>query len=688
MTFLYPTFLFGLFATAIPVLIHLFNFRRTKRVYFTNVAFLKQVETTTSSFRQLKHWLVLAARVLALAALVLAFAQPFLPARSGAGTGRSGVTSLYLDNSLSMQNELDNQRVLDRAVNGVEALLTAFPNSPSLQLLTNDFSADEYPLQTTGQVRERLASVDLSPTARALPDVYRRQQNLAARQSGGSNQYFWFSDFQKSTVGELERLRLDSTSRLFLVPIQARAAQNVFVDSVWLTTPFIRDLQPNRLMVRLRNTGDEAVENLTVQLLLDETQVSSQIVTIAGRGTVAAPFNFTVRGQGFKRGRVTFEDSPITFDNDYFFVLNAAPRVRVLHLYGTKAERYVESVFANDSLFQFQSQSAGNVDIGRIPSENLVVLEGVGTLDGTLRTSLERFVREGGSLLVVPTAQPDASGLSGLLPALGVRGLNPSGTPPTATSGLPLAEPNRQSPFFADLFDETTRRDLLAMPTATPAWTWQAVGERLLAFRNGQPFLTRSTAGQGKVYVLAAPLEETSSDFARNALFLPVLYKLAALSVRQEPVAYSFRENTFSLDVPGAARNAVYRLRRDKLELIPVQRLTGNQLTIELPKSDQLGSGQSLESGYYELQRNGRTERVLAFNHDDEESKLDFFTPAELRSRFANQKNVQVFEASTDGDFVQTFREQNVGTPLWKYCMMAALAFLLIEIGLIRFLKG
>jgi hypothetical protein len=688
MTFLYPTFLFGLLATAIPVLIHLFNFRRTKRVYFTNVAFLKQVDTTTSSFRQLKHWLVLAARVLAVAALVLAFAQPFIPARSGTGAGRSGVTSLYLDNSLSMQNELDNERALDRAVNQVGALLTAFPNTPTLQLLTNDFSADEYPLQTSGQLRDRLAGVELSPTARSLADVYRRQQNLASRQSGGSNQYFWFSDFQKSTVGDLDRLRLDSTSRLFLVPIQARAVQNVFVDSVWLTTPFIRDMQANRLMVRLRNTGDEAVENLTVQLLLDEAQVSSQIITIAGRGTVTAPFNFTVRGQGFKRGRVTFEDSPVTFDNEYYFVLNAAPRVRVLHLYGTKTGRYVESVFANDSLFAFQSQSAGNVDPGRLSAENLVVLEGVGTLDASLRTSLDRFVRAGGSLLVVPGTQPDAAGLGGLLPGLGVRGLNPSGTPPTPATALPLAEPNRQSPFFADIFDETTRRDLLTMPAATPAWSWQVVGERLLSFRSGQPFLTRSKAGDGQVYVLAAPLDEASGDFARNALFLPTLYKMAALSVRQEPAAYSFRETTVALDVPGTPRNAVFRLRREGLELIPVQRLNGNQLVLELPRGDQLGRGQTLESGYYELLLNGRTERVLAFNHDDAESNLDVYTTAELRNRFANQKNVQVFEASTDADFVQAFRAENVGTPLWKYFLAAALFFLLLEIGLIRFLKS
>ena len=49
MTFLYPSFLFGLFALAIPVIIHLFNFRRTKKIYFSNTLFLKKVKEASSS---------------------------------------------------------------------------------------------------------------------------------------------------------------------------------------------------------------------------------------------------------------------------------------------------------------------------------------------------------------------------------------------------------------------------------------------------------------------------------------------------------------------------------------------------------------------------------------------------------------------------------------------------------------
>ncbi len=93
-------------------------------------------------------------------------------------------------------------------------------------------------------------------------------------------------------------------------------------------------------------------------------------------------------------------------------------------------------------------------------------------------------------------------------------------------------------------------------------------------------------------------------------------------------------------------------------------------------------------SGYYELQLDGKTEKLLALYHDNEESKMDFYTPEELRTFFAGQKNITIFDNLLDGDFVKTFQESNVGTPLWKYCVMLALAFLLIEILLIRFMKG
>src|ERR1700709_474758 len=99
MHFLYPAFLFALISLAIPILIHLFNFRKYQKVYFSNVQFLRQVKEQQSSRRNLKERLILAARLLALFFLVLAFARPYIPGAHVANIGEQQELSIFVDKS-------------------------------------------------------------------------------------------------------------------------------------------------------------------------------------------------------------------------------------------------------------------------------------------------------------------------------------------------------------------------------------------------------------------------------------------------------------------------------------------------------------------------------------------------------------------------------------------------------------
>lgn len=696
MNFLYPSFLFGLMAVSVPIAIHLFNFRRTRRVFFTNVALLRTVQTETKSFRRLKHWLILACRCLFLACLVLAFAQPFIPSKNKLGLSRQGVTSLYVDNSFSMQNERNTKRYLDIAISRLDELLTLFRNATSLQLLTNDFSAAEQQAGTAEAIRDRVTSIRYAHTPRTLETVYRRQRNLlSSLNPSGRNQLFWFSDFQKSTVGDLSRLQIDTTDQLFIVPLDAQPTKNVYVDSVWLSTPFIREMQNNSLNVKLNNAGRENVKNLPIRLYLDDTQTSTASATLPPAGSATVSLNFNVTSKGYHRGRIVFEDFPITFDNQYYFVIEASPAVRVLHLFEQKASSsnrtadYIDAVYSNDSLFVRRSFNAQNFDVGQLKETDLVVLEGVSQVNGTLRTELERFVRQGGSLTVIPPTVPDRSSYGPFLQALGVGNLQVTASPGLEPNPIPVADPDRRNPFFRDVFQQSYQSEPLNLPTSAPVWRWSA-GERLLSLRDGSPLLTQSKAGsQGSVYLLASPLTSAYGNLAEHALFVPIMYKMAALSVRAQRTAYSFDDNLVTIPVSNPAERAVYKLKHDKLEIIPVQRIVGNQLLLEMPKSNELAAGQEVEAGYYELQNGqGKTERLLAFNHGNEESAMDFYSADELRRAFANQPNVEVFDSLQDGDFVQVLEQENLGKSLWKYFLLGALAFLLIEVGLVRFMKG
>ena len=139
MAFLYPNFLWAFTALAIPIIIHLFQLRRFKRIEFPNVQFLQEVTQQTRSRKQVRHWLVLLARIFALAALVLAFAQPYLPASDGVAPAGERAVGLYLDDSWSMDGQNAGGRLLDQARTDAQDAIMAHAPAVRFQVLTNRF---------------------------------------------------------------------------------------------------------------------------------------------------------------------------------------------------------------------------------------------------------------------------------------------------------------------------------------------------------------------------------------------------------------------------------------------------------------------------------------------------------------------------------------------------------------------
>ena len=686
MQFLYPNVLWGLLALAIPLIVHLFNFRRTRKVYFSNVALLRSVDTRISSFRRLKHLLVMLARMGFIAALVLAFAQPVMKAEGNADLP-PGINGIYLDNSQSMQNTRENRRLLDLAVIKIDELLLLLDRTSNNQLSTNDFDGQDQFVSSAAKVRDRLTMVGFSETGRDLVQVYKRQRSIAGKHNpSGRNHFFWFSDFQKSTAGNLADLQADSNDVVHLIPVVGRASRNVFVDSVWLNMPFVREMQNNVLNVKVFNSGNQAVEKLPLRLYVDDMQISTSSVDLPPNAYGTARFNFTVNTRGLHPGRISFDDQPVTFDNDYYFTLEASPATRILHLYGQRSEQnYIGKIFANDSLFAYKTYSMENFNPGEVQNADIVVLEGIRTLEGERRAVMESFLSQGGTLALIPSAQVSPVGLQEFLSPYGIRNLQADNHIPKAEGMLDIAPPEGPSPFFEDVFERGSRNRLMSLPRAYPKLRWDGVGEHLLDFKNGRPYLTRTRAGEGSLYLFAAPLDREFGNFAEHALYVPVFLRMAYLSGKADRLAYNFSEGHIQLYMPEAPKNAVYKLKNKDLEVIPVQHLRGKTLVLTLPKSSELQNNQLLGSGIYELEINGKSVKSVALNHSRTESYMDTWSPDELREAFSAQPNVKIYNDAEDGRFIQAFRDSSLDKPYWKHLVVAALFFLLLEILITRF---
>lgn len=657
MSFVYPSFLWALTALSIPIIIHLFNFRKTTRIYFSNTKLLRQVKQETTQKRKLKQYLVLASRLLFILFLVLAFAQPFLPANEQLSAGKNKI--IYIDNSQSMTLPVEDKfRSFDAAITFVQEIADVFPPDTRYQLITNDFAPFSNSYKTKSEVLDLLAQLRLSPITRQASEISSRMQTY-------TDEVFWISDFQKSTWGS-EQFQFDTLRQWHLVPVEATSTSNVYVDSLWLENPFVVRGEKNTIHVKLQNDGPRRLEGLIVKLTINGIQEATASATLDPNSHGDISFDVSTGLAGLNRGIVSFNDFPGTFDNEFFFALNFSRPLRVVEIKQDAGVSFVERVFGNKQLFQFKSYPASNVDYNQITLADMVVVNGIDRIDPALGTSLASYRQTSGTILFIPGTKPDIGSYTNTLSLPGLKWLQ-------ADAPEELDKPDYNNPLFENIFEERSAQ--LAMPRAKKQLDWGQDRSAILKFRSGLPFLSQF----GHLFVLASPLDKNSTDFYQHALFVPVMYRIAASGRKNESQLYYYlTESLVTIRADSIYGEEPVRLVGQQ-ELIPPQRKDVDKVIMELPKF-------SMNAGfYYALFRKDTLDQV-AFNLTRAESKLDRFSNDELSGRFGN-KMVSIFTSGSASSLATDIRERYLGTPFWKQALILSLLFLLAEVLLIRFLK-
>ncbi|GAB2875683.1 BatA domain-containing protein [Hymenobacter ruber] len=665
MQLLYPWFLLGLLATAIPVVIHLLQLRRPQRVLFTNTEIIRRVELVATRYRKVQQLLVLLARVATVVALVLVFCQPFIKAK---GTSDTTGIDVLIDNTFSMQaSDVTYGSLMGRAV-GEARKLSEGSQIRLMNAGTSSLSKAVY--------SDKLDK--LRPNAKGLLiDKY-----VTGDRYGKGNSLYIFSDFQKNAFSAGALNKLTTGKELVLVPVQGQPIGNIYVDSLWVDDAFLRVRTNVGIHVRLRNGGSVAVVDCPVKVFLGKRQVAAFRVTVESGKAATSVVQVQLEDERLALGRVVTEDVPMTFDNTFYFTLQPAVAIRVLEI---GAEPVAQQVYANEPLFNYSFSKVQNVDYSAMRQANAVVLNEVATLDAGLRDGLRAVVKRGGSVIVIPTAAATArTSYQQFFRDLGAGTVEweDLGATPELRE---VAMPNAREPFFRDVFGAQARA--VTMPRVTPVLRWSRTGTDILRLRDGESYLANFVSGPGQLYVFSAPFAKEYSDFTTQALFVPVMYRMAMLSYKNEQLpAYRLTQEAVNLQLPVWARNtngptdaSNLKLVKDSLTLIPGQRVVGQEMRLELPQ-------EMNEAGFYQLQQSGKVLTTLAFNQDKRESELAAYSVDDLRQMVGpNRPNVRVVEAGNAGTGLAKFRQEQMGTPLWRYFLALALLALLAEALLVRF---
>lgn len=659
---------------AIPIAVHLFNFRRHKLVYFSNTAVLRSIQQENAKTRKLKYLITLLLRCLFIAALVLAFAFPYRPEKQLNVNAENNLIGVYVDNSMSMKGQSQRTTLIEDARQSARDLVHKLNPTNRYLLMTNSFEIqNEYPMNQ----EEMLDQLDrMNPDGAPVPmgEVIDRFEMLAKQHGFESSTLFIYSDFQENTF-DLSAAKADTAMQVVIVPMLPEFKTNLYIDSVWLSSPIVQAGLTNDLMVRVVNQGDKEVKGLPVNFMMNGSMAASTTVDLEKNGMAEITMQFVVENNGEQRCSVSLMDHPIIFDDTYDFVLSVKPSLSVVELGAEKS--HCALLFEDDEQFRYLLMEPSRFDLGTLAQAQLIIVNETAKLNETLQQTLLDAVSEGASLMVFPSVD-DLKNNSYLYQKLGLT-LIEADTNATAVEDLAI-----QHAFFKDMILDLPQYPDLPKVKHHIRLRSNGIPMPLLTLKNSDPLLLSVTVGKGQAFVMATALNSDWSDFADNALFVPMMVKAAFMGGKMGRMSYTIGTDKMmvlnDMNLEGN-RQFLFANADRSFELMPASEVRNGKVYLYL--NDNLPT-----AGFYDLLVNDTMNRVMAWNESRVESRMDFADRDDIEPRFnkAGFNVVAVLDTSdfATADLVEAMAHQS---SQWRFFALIALLALIGEILVLRFWK-
>lgn len=676
MSFSNPLFLFGLFAILIPLFIHLFNFRRYKTTYFSNVKLLQDILQKTKKESQLQHLVVLLLRILGIASLVFAFAQPFIPNESK-NDKSANLVSVFLDNSFSMDANAEDGSLLFEAVNAAKNVVNAFSYSDDYILVTQDFKPAESHILNKDEILSLLDEIQISPNSISLKEIVAFENNTASYSLKKNRYRYYISDFQKNNV-DFSALSKTDNSRSFLIPIPVRQTNNIAIDSCWFNSPIFKIGQQVALTVRVHNYGTTNIEKLPIKLFINDRQRSIAALDIKAESYTDYQLNFTISSAGIQQCYLQIEDSPITFDDRLYFVFEVMESVPVIAIVDNNDNRYLNAIYGKDSLFKYSVMNANQVNYSSFSNSRLIILDQLKTISSGLADELNKFVVSGGNLLVFPNETMDQQSWQLFLNNLGCAYFKSLIETP-----LKLGKINTESIYYKGSFSEEPVN--INMPLVTKYFelsqNHRNPVERIMILENNAPLLSCYPLEKGNIFLSTVALNDDFGEAHKHALFFVPLHNIGILGQMQTHLYNIIGKDDWQMIADkssGAEELFILKNKKTGDELIPEQKNMGNQTALYF-------HSQITTPGFFDVFKGDIAVSTIAFNLDRGESNLTYYSKNQLEEFSDNDLHPFEIVDGSSKDLTKQIADSLNGIQLWRYFVILALLCFLGEVLILRF---
>jgi hypothetical protein len=642
MQFRHPEILYFLFLLIVPILVHLFQFRRFKKEYFTNVQFLKVLSVHTRKSSEIKRWLLLSTRLLLLSCIILAFAQPYFKAKDNKNT--TNELYIILDNSFSMQAKGKKGELLKRAV---QELLEDTPKNVNFSLITN---SGNYWNTDIKSIRHTLQNIQYS----AIP--FHLDYLLAKIKSHKSL-------FKKDIVIITDAVGLDSKKLKnskkdelthFIIP-KAEQKNNVAIDSVFINET-LDDFYDISVNLSAYGSGFKPVP---IAIYNQKNLIAKTIVDFE---TKKKSINFSIPKKAF-HGYISITDNGLTYDNTLYFSISEIKKANVISIGAPEKSNFLSRIYTADE-FNFNNSSIGSLDYNSIEKQDAVVLNELDEVPQALQSTLKSFVEKGGNLIIIPSAKNPITNMNIFLMSLGAVQFKSFENIEKLITKI-----NFSHPLFTSVFENKTNN--FQYPKTSASFTVSSSSPVALSYDDQSAFLTSISSSIASVYIFSAPINTLNSNFQQSPLIVPVFYKMALSNHKNGINNLTIgNSNPFLVDVL-LTKDAILNVKNATEQFIPIQQTLNNKVKLVFNDYPE-------QAGNFEIFNQNKKLENISFNYSRTESDL----------ATTNEKMLSGYKTSSSIiSFFDTLQTNRMDNQIWKWFVIFALLLLTIEAAIMRFMK-
>ena len=641
MQFLHPEYFYALPALLIPIFIHLFQLRRFKKYAFTNVALLQKLRFQTRKSSQIKKWLVLILRLLAIACIILAFTQPYFSNQKA--TDNTSETVIYLDNSFSMQALGANGPLLKR---GIQDVIDGIEETKKISVFTNENSYESITLKN---LKNKLLNISYSQDQLSLNNVILKGTSLFSNSKSSLKTLLVVSDFQKHDQNLLTEI--DTTIKVVFVPLKPLNTANDYIDTISIES----SLNSNTEINVTAKTNDKNKDSIAVTLFEGNKKIGKSIL----EKSKGYQTSFEVQTKKGFKGKFSIEDSQIYYDDNFYFSIPKTSKISVLAINDQTSANFLSKIYTKDE-FVFKNQDYKTLDFSEIKNNNLIVLNGINNISLALKNSLKDFMNSGGIVLMIPGSKGDVLSYNQLISTQTKHSLKPLKLQEKSITGIEF-----NHTVLKDVFK--TKVSNFQYPSVKSYYPVTASSNKILTFEDQQAFLSQFNS----LFVFTASLDAVNSNFKNSPLIVPTLYNIGRLSLRNLPLQYwTGEKNTFDLKV-NLQKDHILKLSRNKEEFIPLQSNFNSKVQIT---TDEMPN----EPGHYAVIKNSDTITHISYNYNRKESLLIYDNLLDIEGVIINNSlNIALKNINSEANVMR----------LWKWFIIFALILLAFEMLILKYFK-